>query len=87
MTKTFQVEKLFGFSNFGHWKLFDVCDLTFVISIIQRWIKMAFFRPVYTKSRDADILYAFRFCIDTTFDSRQTCINGTLFRALIVSKW
>jgi len=33
--KTFQCETLFGFSNFGHWKLFDICDLIFVISIIQ----------------------------------------------------
>jgi hypothetical protein len=31
MTKTFQDETLFGFSNFGHWKLFDICDLLFVI--------------------------------------------------------
>ena len=35
MTKTFQDEILFGFSNFGHWKLFDICNLIFVISIIQ----------------------------------------------------
>jgi len=26
MTKTFQGEILFGFSNFGHWKLFDICN-------------------------------------------------------------
>jgi len=26
MTKTFQGETLFGFSNFGHWKLFDIWD-------------------------------------------------------------
>jgi len=26
MTKTFQDEILFGFSNFGHWKLFDIWD-------------------------------------------------------------
>jgi hypothetical protein len=26
MTKTFQSETLFGFSNFGHWKLFDICN-------------------------------------------------------------
>jgi len=26
---------LFGFSNFGHWKLFDICDLIFGVSIIQ----------------------------------------------------
>jgi hypothetical protein len=32
MTKTFQDDSLFGFSNFGHWKLFDICDLIFVIS-------------------------------------------------------
>ena len=32
MIKTFQDETLFGFSNFGHWKLFDICNLTFVIS-------------------------------------------------------
>jgi hypothetical protein len=31
MTKTFQDDSLFGFSNFGHWKLFDICDLLFVI--------------------------------------------------------
>ncbi len=35
MTKTFQDETLFGFSNFGHWELFDICNLIFVISIIQ----------------------------------------------------
>jgi hypothetical protein len=35
MTKTFQHKPLFGFSNFGHWELFDICDLIFVISIIQ----------------------------------------------------
>ena len=35
MTKTFQEEALFGFSNFGHWKLFVICNLIFVISIIQ----------------------------------------------------
>ena len=35
MTETLQHETLFGFSNFGHWKLFDICDLIFVISIIQ----------------------------------------------------
>ena len=48
---------------------------------------VSFIATPYTKSRHADILYAFRFCIDTTFDSRQTCINGTPFRVLIVSKW
>ena len=26
MTKTFQDEGLFEFSNFGHWKLFDICN-------------------------------------------------------------
>jgi len=26
MTKTFQDETLFGFSNFGHWTLFDICN-------------------------------------------------------------
>jgi hypothetical protein len=31
MTETFQNEKLFGISNFGHWKLFDICDLIFVV--------------------------------------------------------
>jgi hypothetical protein len=31
MTKTFSDEALFGFSNFGHWNLFDICDLEFVI--------------------------------------------------------
>jgi hypothetical protein len=49
MTKTFQDETLFGFSNFGHWKLpfdlaqggelaepFDICNLIFGISINQR---------------------------------------------------
>ena len=35
MTKTFQEEKLFEFLIFGHWKLFDICNLMFVISIIQ----------------------------------------------------
>jgi len=33
MTKTLQHKTLFGFSNFGHWKLFDICDLIFVISM------------------------------------------------------
>jgi len=32
MTKTFQEEKLFEFSNFGHWDLFDIWILIFVIS-------------------------------------------------------
>jgi len=36
MTKTFHGETLFGFSNFGPWKLFDICDLIFVISIINK---------------------------------------------------
>jgi len=31
MTKTFSHEALFGFSNFGHWNLFNICDLVFVI--------------------------------------------------------
>jgi len=31
MTKTFHEETLFGFSNFGHWNFFDICDLIFVI--------------------------------------------------------
>ncbi len=35
MTKTFQGETLFGFSNFGHWKLFVICNLIFGISINQ----------------------------------------------------
>ena len=35
MTQTFQDETLFGFSNFGHWTLFDICNLIFVILIIQ----------------------------------------------------
>ncbi len=35
MTKNFQDETLFGFSNFCHLKLFDICNLIFVISIIQ----------------------------------------------------
>jgi hypothetical protein len=35
MTKTIQDETLFGFSNFGHWKLFDIWDLIFEISIKQ----------------------------------------------------
>jgi hypothetical protein len=26
MTKTFHDKTLFGFSNFGHWKLFDICN-------------------------------------------------------------
>ncbi len=29
MTKTFQDETLFGFSNFGHCYLFDICYLEF----------------------------------------------------------
>jgi len=33
MTKTFQDETLFGFSNFGHWNLFDIWNLIFLISI------------------------------------------------------
>ena len=33
MTKTFQHYALFGFSNFGHWDLFDIWDLIFGISI------------------------------------------------------
>jgi len=32
MTKTFHDETLFNFSNFGHWNLFDIWNLTFVIS-------------------------------------------------------
>jgi len=35
VTKTFQDQTLFGISNFGHWKLFDICDLIFVISELQ----------------------------------------------------
>jgi len=35
MTKTFSDETLFGFSNFGHWKLVDICHLTFGISTNQ----------------------------------------------------
>jgi len=31
--QTFQYEILFGFSNFGHWSLFDIWNLIFVISI------------------------------------------------------
>jgi hypothetical protein len=31
MTKTFPDEALVGTSNFGHWNLFDICDLIFVI--------------------------------------------------------
>jgi len=34
-TKTFQDKTLFGFSNFGHWNLFDIWDLIFGISIRQ----------------------------------------------------
>ena len=26
MAKTFQSGKLFGFLDFGHWDLFDICD-------------------------------------------------------------
>ena len=33
MTKIFQDETLFGFSNFGHWDLFDIWNLIFLISI------------------------------------------------------
>ncbi len=32
MTKSFQAETLFGFSNFGHWDLFVIWDLIFRIS-------------------------------------------------------
>ncbi|MFO8082907.1 MAG: hypothetical protein R6U27_01155, partial [Desulfobacterales bacterium] len=35
VTKTFQDETLFGFSNFGHWDLFDIWYLIFGISISQ----------------------------------------------------
>jgi len=35
MTETLQGEILFGFSNFGHWKLFVICNLIFGISISQ----------------------------------------------------
>jgi len=35
MTKTFNDKTLFGFSNFGHWNLFDIWDLIFGISINQ----------------------------------------------------
>jgi len=35
MTKTFLHKTLFGFSNFGHWNLFDIWDLIFGISIRQ----------------------------------------------------
>jgi len=35
MTQTFHDELLFEFLNFGHWTLFDICDLIFVILIIQ----------------------------------------------------
>jgi len=31
MTKTFHDETLFEFLNFGHWKLFDIWYLIFVI--------------------------------------------------------
>jgi len=31
MTKTFKDEILFGFSNFNHWLLFEICDLFFGI--------------------------------------------------------
>jgi len=34
MTKTFQDEILFGFLKFCNWKLFDICNLIFGISII-----------------------------------------------------
>jgi hypothetical protein len=34
MTKTFQDETFFVFSNFGHWTLFDICNLIFVILIM-----------------------------------------------------
>jgi len=36
MTKTFQDETVFGISNFGHCKLFDICDLLFVIFELPR---------------------------------------------------
>ncbi|MDP2645742.1 MAG: hypothetical protein Q8P24_12450, partial [Desulfobacterales bacterium] len=35
MTQTFQDGTSFGFWNLGHWKLFGICNLLFVISIIQ----------------------------------------------------
>jgi hypothetical protein len=35
MTKTLNGETLFVFSYFGHWDLFDICDLIFIISINQ----------------------------------------------------
>jgi len=35
ISKNFQDKKLFGFSNFGHWNLFDIWDLIFGISITQ----------------------------------------------------
>jgi len=35
MTKTFQDETLFGYSNFGFWDLFDIWNLIFDISISQ----------------------------------------------------
>ena len=43
MIKTFQ-DEMFGFSNFGHWNLFDICDLIFVISIIQETFNKATLR-------------------------------------------
>jgi len=43
ITKTFQHEMLFGFSNFGHWYLFDIWDLIFGISISQRTFNKANF--------------------------------------------
>jgi hypothetical protein len=31
--KTFRSRVFFKFSKFGHWKLFDICDLIFGISV------------------------------------------------------
>jgi hypothetical protein len=33
LTQTFHAEAWFGFSNFGHWDLFDIWDLFFGISM------------------------------------------------------
>ena len=36
MTKTFHDQTLFGFSNFGNWKLFDICDFNNSMNSQQR---------------------------------------------------
>ena len=35
MTKTFKDETLFGFSNFGHWDLIDICNFVIPMNFNQ----------------------------------------------------